>query len=50
MIPVENADTYELIFFSVSNAAYADEPDTRRSSEGYLFKLNGLPVDWKAAV
>ena len=50
MLPVENADTNKLIFFSASNAAYADEPDTRRSSEGYVFKLYGLPVDWKAAV
>jgi hypothetical protein len=45
MIPVENTDSDELIFFGASDAAYADEPDTRRSSEGYLFKLYGLPVD-----
>jgi hypothetical protein len=50
VIPVENAETYEPIFFSASDAGYANEPDTRRSSEGYLFKLYGLPVDWKAAV
>jgi hypothetical protein len=42
VIPVENADTNEPIFFGASDAAYADEPDTRRSSEGYLFKLYGL--------
>jgi hypothetical protein len=50
VIPIEDADTNEPIFFGASDAAYADEPDTRRSSEGYLFKLYGLPVDWKAAV
>jgi hypothetical protein len=50
VIPVENADTYEPSFFGASDAAYADEPDTRRSSGGYLFKIYGLPVDWKAAV
>ncbi|KAL1973313.1 hypothetical protein VTN31DRAFT_5948 [Thermomyces dupontii] len=31
-----------------SDAAYADDLDTRRSSEGYLFKLFGGPIDWKA--
>jgi hypothetical protein len=50
VIPVENADTYEPIFFGASDAAYADEPDKRRSSGGYLFKIYGLPVNWKAAV
>ncbi|KAI1685790.1 Pol protein [Pyrenophora tritici-repentis] len=54
VIPVENADKYtdtvEPIFYGASDAAYADEPDTRRSSEGYLFKLYGLSVDWKAAI
>ena len=29
-------------------AAYADDPSTCRSSEGYLFSLFGGPVDWKA--
>ena len=36
---VEDADKYtntvEPIFFGASDAAYADEPDTRRSSKGY---------------
>lgn len=31
-----------------SDAAYADDLDTRRSFEGYLFKLFGGPIDWKA--
>ncbi|KAL1956601.1 hypothetical protein VTO42DRAFT_7012 [Malbranchea cinnamomea] len=36
-------------FKAYSDAAYADDPTTRRSSEGYLFSLFGGPVDWKAA-
>ncbi|KAL1974703.1 hypothetical protein VTN31DRAFT_4907 [Thermomyces dupontii] len=31
-----------------SDAAFGDDPATRRSSEGYLFKLFGGPIDWKA--
>ena len=49
-MPIEDADTNELIFFSASNTTYADELDMRRRSKGYLFKLYGLAVDWKAAV
>ncbi|KAL2010783.1 hypothetical protein VTN00DRAFT_3501 [Thermoascus crustaceus] len=33
------------IFICASNAAYADNED-RKSTEGYLFKLFGGPVDW----
>ena len=29
-----------------SDAAYADDTTTRRSSEGYLFKLFGAAIDW----
>ncbi|KAL1952629.1 hypothetical protein VTO42DRAFT_4592 [Malbranchea cinnamomea] len=36
-------------FKAYSDAAYADDPTTRCSSEGYLFSLFGGPVDWKAA-
>jgi hypothetical protein len=35
----------EPIFFGASDAAYADELSTRRSSEGYIFKMFGPPVD-----
>ncbi|KAL1953149.1 hypothetical protein VTO42DRAFT_3549 [Malbranchea cinnamomea] len=35
-------------FKAYSDAAYADDPTTRRSSEGYLFSLFEGPVDWKA--
>ena len=31
-----------------SDASFADDKLTRRSSEGMLFKLFGTPVDWKA--
>ena len=41
------ADT-ELIFKGASDAAFADDPDTRRSTEGYLFKLFGGAIDWKS--
>ncbi|KAI1663849.1 hypothetical protein L13192_12246 [Pyrenophora tritici-repentis] len=40
----------ELLFYGASDAAFADEPETSRSSQGYLFKLYGLPIDWKATV
>jgi hypothetical protein len=31
-----------------SDAAYADDPDTRRSSDGFLFQLYGGAIDWRA--
>ena len=31
-----------------SDAAYADDPATRRSTEGYLFKLFNGPIDWRS--
>ncbi|KAI1007816.1 hypothetical protein K3495_g424 [Podosphaera aphanis] len=38
------------LFFGSSDASYADEPDPRRSSQGYLFKFGGMTIDWKATV
>lgn len=38
------------LFFGSSDASYADEPETRRSSQGYVFKFGGMTVDWKATV
>ena len=35
------------IFTAASDAAFADNPD-RKSSEGFLFKLYGGPIDWSA--
>jgi hypothetical protein len=34
------------IFACASDAAFADDQATRRSSEGYLFKLFGGAIDW----
>jgi hypothetical protein len=34
----------EPIFFGVSDASFADDPFTRSSSDGYLFKLFGMPM------
>jgi hypothetical protein len=36
-------------FQASSDAAFADDIKTRRSSEGYLFKLFGGPIDWRAS-
>jgi hypothetical protein len=38
----------EPVFFGASDASFADDPLTRASSDGYLFKLFGMPIDWKA--
>ena len=38
----------EPIFFGASDASFADNPLTRASSDGYLFKLFGMLIDWKA--
>ena len=37
-------------FYGASDASFADEPDTLRSSEGYIFMLGGMPIDWKSTV
>ena len=37
------------IFFSSSDAAFADDAKTRKSSFGYLIQLYGGPIDWKAS-
>ena len=37
-----------LPFYGASDAAFADDEDTRQSSYGYLFKMYGMCVDWKA--
>jgi hypothetical protein len=33
------------VFFRASDAAFADEPDTRHSSQGYTFRLYGMTID-----
>jgi hypothetical protein len=37
------------VFYGASDAAFADHPE-RRSSQGYLFSLYRLLIDWKATV
>ena len=34
------------IFFCASDAAFADDRETRKSTSGYLYKLFGGPADW----
>jgi hypothetical protein len=36
------------VFEGASDAAYGDDHATRRSSEGYVFRLYGCPIDWRA--
>jgi hypothetical protein len=36
------------IFLGSSDAAFADDSETRHSSRGYLFQLFGGPVHWKS--
>jgi hypothetical protein len=38
------------LFFGSSDASYADEPETCRSSQGYVFKFGGLMIDSKSTV
>jgi len=37
------------VFLPASDAAFADDSTTRKSSFGYLFQLYGGPIDWKAS-
>ena len=36
------------IFEGSSDASYGDDMATRRSSKGYVFRLFGRPIDWRA--
>lgn len=36
------------IFCPSSDASYGDDPNTRRSTQGYIFSLFNGPIDWKA--
>lgn len=38
------------LFFGSSDAFFADEAETRRSSQGYIFKFGGMEIDWKSTV
>ena len=39
----------ELRLILASDASFADDPDTRFSSQGYIISLFGGPIDWKAS-
>ena len=36
------------VFTCTSDTAFADDPATRRSTEGFLFQLYRGPIDWKS--
>ena len=37
-------------FYGASDASFADEKGTRKSSQGYIFFLFGGPIDWRATL
>ena len=37
------------VFLASSDASFANDPDTRRSSQGYTFTLYNGAIDWKAS-
>jgi len=42
----DSEDLYEYpYYFSASDAAFADEKDTRRSSQGYVFNLFSMAIN-----
>ncbi|KAL1953588.1 hypothetical protein VTO42DRAFT_2569 [Malbranchea cinnamomea] len=43
----DNSLSIPLVFEAASDAVFADDPDTCRSSEGFVMKLFGGAVDWK---
>jgi hypothetical protein len=43
-------DYRDPIFFRASDASFADDVETRRSSQGYVFQLFGMTVDWKSTL
>jgi hypothetical protein len=40
----------EPLFYGASDAAFADDLPTWRSSQGFLFMLYSMPIDWKATL
>jgi hypothetical protein len=44
------APTSNTLFYGALDAAFADDLLTQRSSQGYLFMLYGMPIDWKATL
>jgi hypothetical protein len=47
--PGSQEDTLKHIFEAASDASFADDQETRHSSQGYCFKLFGGPIQWQAS-
>jgi len=47
-IELRTLRTEHPIFAAASDAAYADDPITRRSTEGSIFQLFGGTIDWQS--
>jgi len=47
---VEEHENNRPPFYTASNASFADDKTTRKSSQGYIFYLFGGPIDWKATL
>jgi hypothetical protein len=45
----DGKQTYQREFEVFTDASFADDPETRRSSQGWLMKLYGGPVAWNAS-
>lgn len=43
---IRDPNEVDLLFKCFSDASFADDTTTRRSTEGFLFKLFGGPIDW----
>ncbi|KAK7178092.1 reverse transcriptase domain protein, partial [Paraphaeosphaeria sporulosa] len=50
IVQLSNDEAEEMLFFGASDAAFADDPETARSSFAYVFKLYGMVIDWKAKI
>ena len=50
MSTLETPKKKDITFYGASDAAFADNKETRRSSQGYLFILFGGLIDWKATL
>ena len=47
-LAIEYNGTFTDVLVIASDASFADDPDTRHSSQGYIMSLFGGPVAWKA--
>jgi hypothetical protein len=42
---IDDPNYKDPLFFGSSDTSFADEPETRRSSQGYAFKFGGMTID-----